>query len=550
MKREVGITIREALSLEFWGNAKLVAGHNGIDRVIKSINIMEVPDITKWVKEGELLLSTVFAIKDDEEAQCQLIPALAERGLAGLAIKPGRYIEKIPQIMLEQADKYNFPLIELPFETSFSDFVDSILSEILNIQAVFLKKSLDTHEMLMDVVLKGGGLEEITKNIARLVGNPVAILNQNYEIQTFDLMGQLDEEDIFELDESTSVWRFKKNHLVGQSKSGRFKQNTIEGEKAMLQMSIPILVGQECYGYIFVWEVLKKLEAIDLIGIERSATVAAMEILNQQSIFEVERRYQNDLLYDLLHGRFEIGDVILSRAKAMHWELKGQFSVIIFEVPEETTPGEESRKNCLIRNQVIRDIKRICENQKREVIFGEWGTKFILLHSISGHKDDLENDIRKTIFEVQRMLESYQQTYYIGVSSPSKGLFHLKESYLEAKETIRIALITNSSKEIFYYDKLGISRILHQIDLSVLKKFLSDALGVLIQYDQKNNTELVKTLDYYFECDGNLKRLAKKLYVHYNTVLYRIERIQTILDVDFKDRDVRLNLEIALKIYY
>ncbi|AZR72674.1 hypothetical protein BBF96_04280 [Anoxybacter fermentans] len=551
MKREIGITVREALRLEPLKNAKIVAGTKGINRVIKSVNIMEVPDIVKWVKEGELLLTTVFAIRDDKEAQRRLIPTLAGRGLAGIAIKPGRYIEEIPSIMLKQADEYGFPLIELPFEASFSDLMDSILSEILNVQAVFLKKSLDTHEMLMDVVLKGGGLEEIARTLARLVQNPVAILNQNFEVQALDLMGQMEKENLFEVDQRNPVLQLKERFLPGKKKVGRFKETLIQvNNREIRQMSIPILVGQDNYGYIFVWEIVRKLEAIDLISIERAVTVAAMEILNQQSIFEVERRYQNDLLYDLLNGRFESEDVMLSRAKAMHWDLKGPFCVIIFELIKDSNANSNSRKKHMIWNRIVQGVKQICENKKEEVIFGEWGTRLILLHSIPDKQDDLDNYLGKTIDEVKQLIEQYQQKYYIGVSSLSKGLFSLKQSYREAKESIRVAKITNCYGKVLYYEKLGVYRLLHKIDAKVLENFLHDILGPLIRYDQENNTELVKTLDCYFKNNANLKRLADELYVHYNTILYRMERIQTILGVDLSDRDTRLNLEIALKIYF
>ncbi len=74
-------------------NAKVVAGAEGIDRVIKSINIMEVPDIAQWVKEGELLLSTIYSIKDDEETQRQLIQ-IWQKGLTVIPIRRSLSLKK------------------------------------------------------------------------------------------------------------------------------------------------------------------------------------------------------------------------------------------------------------------------------------------------------------------------------------------------------------------------------------------------------------------------------------------------------------------------
>ena len=551
MQREIGITLKEALRLDFWKKAKIVAGMKGIDRVIKSVNIMEVPDIEKWVKEGELLLTTVFAIKDDQEAQQRLIPTLAKRGLAGIAIKPGRYIEEIPTLMLEQADQYAFPLIELPFEPSFSDLVDVILSAILNVQTVILQKSLDTHETLMNVVLKGGGVKEISKNLARLVESPLAILNRNYEVLSLDLLGPICEADLFEINPRNSILQLKKQFQSTEKEVGRFKEHRIQlaDGREIMQLSIPIPVGQECYGHIFVWEVQRKLEEIDLISIERAVTVSAMEMLKQESIFEVERRYHNELLYDLLHGRFE-RDVMLQRAQVMQWNLEGPFAIIILEILEDTNQNRDVRQNHHLRNQLIRGIKNISAQEKDEVIFGEWGTCFVLLYALPTGVENLPDYLSRMFKSIHQLFLGHHLKYHAGVGSVATDLSAFKTSYDEAQEAIGVARATNTLTQVLYYDKLGIFRLLHKVDSAVLQEFLEDILGNLIRYDQENNTELVKTLNCYFENNGNLKQVAKEMYVHYNTILYRIERIEKILTADLAERDARLNLEIALKIYH
>lgn len=109
MPRDLGIPLKEILAHPCLAYAHLVGGSAGIDRLVKYVNVMEVPDITEWVKEGELLLTTVYAIRNDIGAQSRLIPELAAKKLAGLAIKPGRYIEKISDIMIAQADEYKLP---------------------------------------------------------------------------------------------------------------------------------------------------------------------------------------------------------------------------------------------------------------------------------------------------------------------------------------------------------------------------------------------------------------------------------------------------------
>lgn len=81
-----------------------------------------------------------------------------------------------------------------------------------------------------------------------------------------------------------------------------------------------------------------------------------------------------------------------------------------------------------------------------------------------------------------------------------------------------------------------------------LEDFYATTLKPLVDYDNKKSTELVKTLEAYFMFNGNLTRMSEHLYTHYNTILYRINRINEITGMSLDDSNDRLNLEIALKI--
>src|SRR5437870_5762949 len=140
------IPLREALELPTLRDARVLAGEAGLDRLVRFVNVMEVPDIVNWVRADELLLTTAYPLRDDPAGLLALVPKLAEKNLAGVALKPARYIEAIPDRMLEAADSLNFPLIELPPDASFNDIISSILTVILNIQAIRLQRAAAIHE--------------------------------------------------------------------------------------------------------------------------------------------------------------------------------------------------------------------------------------------------------------------------------------------------------------------------------------------------------------------------------------------------------------------
>src|SRR5688572_17615716 len=163
------VTLAEILRLPLLEQARVVGGRGGLGRPVRAVNVMEVPDILDWVKPDELLLTTAYPLRDDPVALDALVPHLAQRGLAGIAIKPARYIETIPSAMIAAADRHDFPLIELPPDASFNEIIQAVLTVILNNQSALLERSAAIHDRFTNIVLSGGGLREIAEALAELV---------------------------------------------------------------------------------------------------------------------------------------------------------------------------------------------------------------------------------------------------------------------------------------------------------------------------------------------------------------------------------------------
>jgi len=136
----------------------------------------------------------------------------------------------------------------------------------------------------------------------------------------------------------------------------------------------------------------------------------------------------------------------------------------------------------------------------------------------------------------------------IGLGRCYAGIGQLCKSHEQAKLIVENLSKTNNSS-IIHYDDLGLYRILSFDGLqSELSEFCSDTIKPLIEYDRNNDSELVKTLKYYFQYNGNMKKMSEKMFMHYNTIIYRLQKIKDITGLDIENSESRLNLEIALKI--
>src|SRR5262245_50774359 len=170
-----GLRVREVLAAPCLADARVLAGANGLDRVVSRLNVMEVPDILPWVKPNELLLTTGYPVRDDPEALIELVGELDDRGLAALAIKLHRYLDEIPPGLLAEADRRGFPIIEFPQGVGFDDVLNEVLGALLNRQAALAARSEDVHRALVSVVLEGGDLGDLAEELAGLLGGPVLV---------------------------------------------------------------------------------------------------------------------------------------------------------------------------------------------------------------------------------------------------------------------------------------------------------------------------------------------------------------------------------------
>ncbi|NLW21940.1 MAG: hypothetical protein GXY88_01580 [Tissierellia bacterium] len=175
----MAFVVADALKLECLREAQVVAGHEGLNNEIRFVNVMEVPDISDWITGYELLLTTGYPYRDLKGAWKELITALEEGKLSAFAIKPDRFIKRIPKEILEAGNRLSIPIIELPPRARFDVIIRDIMREIINRDYKTIKKSFEIHRQFTDLILSGGGVEDIANILARLTSSHVVITDDN-----------------------------------------------------------------------------------------------------------------------------------------------------------------------------------------------------------------------------------------------------------------------------------------------------------------------------------------------------------------------------------
>jgi len=202
--------------------------------------------------------------------------------------------------------------------------------------------------------------------------------------------------------------------------------------------------------------------------------------------------------------------------------------------------------------RIISTIKKINDGIYPKIIIGNKSNKIIILYGVEKDKNDskVKDDIRIFCDEILRYAKYENiKNISIGIGRITPDSRELFRSYNEANRAIEY-LNNYKSKKVAFFDELGIFRILSSEEIRPdIKQIYLDLLSSLLKYDNEKGTEFIETLSSYFKNSGNLKKVSEEMFTHYNTIIYRIQRIKEITGVDFDDYDEILNLQIALKIH-
>lgn len=116
---------------------------------------------------------------------------------------------------------------------------------------------------------------------------------------------------------------------------------------------------------------------------------------------------------------------------------------------------------------------------------------------------------------------------WAGVGNTVKTYFELHESFNKAKVSRKYA--TKTHKNVVTFHDMGIEGILSTCDIQLMREYVDKKLGVLIEYDNKCHSDFMNTLEVFIKCSGNASEVAKEMFLHRNTVNYRIKKIKEIL---------------------
>ncbi|NMM24873.1 MAG: PucR family transcriptional regulator [Phycicoccus sp.] len=547
----LGLSLRAVLELGCLRGATVVAGHGGLDRIVSRLNVMEVPDILPWVRPNELLLTTGYPLRSVPDTLPALVQELADRGLAGIGVKLGRYLDELPAAMLAEADRVGLPIIALPDGVGFDDVINQVLTAVLNRQAAVLARADEVHRALVDIVLTGGGLDMLCAELAPILPGVAMVTSTDGRVLSSD--GPAGEVvAAMALDCFDASGRFLvESEPVGIRSAGTGSGGTKSSADVRARRAVvPIVAGALDHGRLVAFSADRELTGDDVHILERAATVAALAITKAQAVSAVESKYQADFLRDALAGRAGLSEHVVAHAHSLGWDFGRPMVVVVAEADPTAMAAELAPEELrLLQERFGAAWTRVVRQRDGSAPVVGFSHEVVAVLGVPTDAD--AESITRTVRDLVRQVSGDggggRRSFSTGISRPISSPDALPGAYEQARKAVSVGRQMSGPSALTHFDGLGIFRLLTLVpDTAELRSFATEALGELITNDTAENADLRRTLSVLLDTNLNVAETARILHFHYNTLRYRIVKLERMLGPFTTDPNLRLTLSIAL----
>src|SRR5579863_849814 len=528
-------SVSNILTLLASRNAHLAGGGEGLERrVTWACRMRARLPAFESVQGGELALLTLPQLHRLGETLPHLLKSLHHEGVAAVAVASAS-LEALGEDAVALANTLHFPLILLPATASIEEIEREVIYFVVSFRGEIERKASEIARRLMQFSIEGADMESICEQLAYSTDKWVIVQNadQRIRLQTAPSGKQ-----------ALSLPSVLTDEVLWQ--------------QSLTRVVAPILISHETIGYLSLVANDSDFDYLERITLGQVVPILALSFARERERSEVESRYSAEAFTDVVQGNYQQPEEMLTRARLLGYDLTLPQVVVIFELATELdyTPGSpQAQWGKRVREELLRDWPASwVYSETRRV------SALLPLNSYTATNED-ENAVMTRLERVQLRLQQSGSTttasdngiplYSVGIGRTAKKLQAIPQAYREAQQALEIGRKLFGEGKRHSFAQLGIFRLLFHLNgQSELREFYQEMLGPLLAADTRGDGAFIETLECFFRCNGNLSETARAMHFHRNSLLYRLSRIEEILGRSLEDAELRLSLQIALKIHH
>lgn len=516
----MSLTVADCLKLPSLRNCKVLAGEKGLNHIVNNVSVLEIYDVSLFdlsltVNDSDLTLVSFEAIADDPELQCRHIEHMHNMGDAAVIIYyVGIFLKEIHPSLIETADRLGFPLIIMP-ENRMDCFYREVLRDVY--EAIFYARSKE-NDFINNSVALISRLPESKKtlpNLLRLISDSLkctVLLSDtamnNLCLSKWPSSNDITADEILRLYESACS-------------KDQYQAETIWQGRPLHIFHLPLTVPEYRNFSVYAADESAALTAEDMHNI-----IELLEIFSKLWKLDRSNILENSLIPAILDGdsekMYQIADNLSIDIQSINtaFFLRPVFC------------DADDRTKLQLRRDMVRSIKECSRDLGKTVLVDTYGSLivFFLMYSPAANAD------REYLQEIMERIDRLCSSYTISFFPCDTRAEDVHKTYLLYSGAIAAATGIFPKKKLFSYGDILFAR---QCEAYCREKgeVLRICRNILAPvFSESDGDILLETLCVYFlDTDCSVKTTAERLYVHRNTIQYRLSKICAITNFSTDD---------------
>lgn len=542
-------TVRKLLESEQFPKMKLLCGEKGLDLEVKGIRIIEIEDMERYLTGGEILITSfqVYLSCSDREVE-QHFEDLVKSDISGFIVKKRKEYDPTGRrlsLLEKHCKKYEIPLVEISEDSYYWGIIRYVIMQVFDKDTARLKYFKITHDNFNTFILNNNGscntASDIIKFLSIMIENPVVLYygNLNCMVST--------NSDNSKLILSDEIQPYKPNIITKFQYMKQMKGSCV-------QYVVKFAILSEVEIYITITEENRELTELDYMAIENAIINLQYGFLSEFAQDEVKKKYQRDLIHNILNGSLSSKEMTEAAAQ-LGMKESDTYRVVDFHTIKNNVQSKYTKEQLHEVGVIEGELKHLLPDA---LIYRNMD-QIVMIQQVDSNQTELE--YQKEMEEVEDVIQRsilYRKKdtdFQIGIGKSVEGYQRLKESYHEASRAIKyidiIRLVTgDKNKSVVHYSNLGFFQIFSEIDdVTELERYIPETLKKLYEYDDEHKGELIPTLQMFLSNNQSIKKTAGAMFVHYRTISYRLEKIKQISGINFDNANEVLAVSNGLIIY-
>lgn len=512
----------------------ILAGGERLDTPVRWSAVATPAGGLPYLEGGEALLT--LPGETDSASLMRFIDAVREAGVAAVIVA-----DTWPSPALAAAQLCGLPVLRLPQGSRVREVEQSILTLILDRAHYTERRGAQIYEQLVQLAAESNSLDRLVHELVRLIDKAVIVQDKRLHVEVsavpprmaadWDrILNWLTQRDELPVE-------FQDRHKLPMRTTPTILQTLPDAP--LSRLITPIVTQNVGRGYVSFIAATDEFTEIDPVVNRHAAVVCALEMAHAKAISETEKRLRGDFLDSLMRGSVTEAEAITEGDRFGH-EMNAPHVALVIGWQGASQPSVrrlETLINGLAARRPQAILARLHESEVR-----------VFYASDSASPVQAARQLAAEI-QAQAKREYPDARLAIGIGSMAARVNEWRVSYREAVQAADLARRLKSESPLYIGD-LGIYTFLahpdYRDDLLALR---DSTIGSLIGYEEKQRTDLLLTLEAFFQAHGNHTQTADLLNVHRNTLSYRMNRIAEITGLDLNQPDVRLAVHLALKIH-